>query len=200
VDVPSKALASDRVVLGRAAEARGTVTGDRVTSGGSAVVESRRSNRTGPPTQAEKGHSPAGTNHSLGHFGGSFGLAGLEHAACSLRHEAWKGHGGAVGDGDDLPTSSLAYHQKLCKNRPICFPLSSTKKSHVAFVSRHRQRGGRSRQHCGSSSSAGRMRTGSRPSSQPASKMWVACLSLARTRFQPVTRLGSGGIGKAVLT
>ncbi|MBN2191667.1 MAG: BREX-6 system adenine-specific DNA-methyltransferase PglX [Polyangiaceae bacterium] len=72
------------------------------------------------------------------------GQDSLEHPACALLHEAWKEHGGAVGDGDDLRsylrTSFFAYHKKLYENRPIYFPLSSAKKSYVAFVSIHRFR------------------------------------------------------------
>lgn len=68
----------------------------------------------------------------------------LEHSACSLLHDAWKEHGAAVGKGDDLRTwlrkSFFDYHKKLYENRPIYFPLSSAKKSYVAFVSIHRWR------------------------------------------------------------
>jgi hypothetical protein len=61
----------------------------------------------------------------------------LEHPACSLLHEAWNEHAA-----DDLRTylrtGFFAYHKKLYENRPIYFPLSSAKKSFVAFVSIHR--------------------------------------------------------------
>ena len=70
------------------------------------------------------------------------GRDSLEHPACSLLHEAWKEHGAKVGGGDDLGTylrtSFFAYHKKLYENRPIYFPLSSAKKSYVAFASIHR--------------------------------------------------------------
>jgi len=66
----------------------------------------------------------------------------LDHPACSKLHGAWKEHGVAVGGGDDLRTylrkSFFDYHKKLYENRPIYFPISSTKKSYVAFVSIHR--------------------------------------------------------------
>jgi hypothetical protein len=66
----------------------------------------------------------------------------LEHPACSLLQEAWKEHGPKVGCGDDLGTylrtSFFAYHKKLYENRPIYFPLSSAKKSYVAYASIHR--------------------------------------------------------------
>lgn len=56
-------------------------------------------------------------------------------------HPAWHEHGAAVGGGDDLRTylrkSFFDYHKKLYENRPIYFPLSSAKKSFVAFVSIH---------------------------------------------------------------
>lgn len=55
---------------------------------------------------------------------------------------AWKEHGAIVGGGDDLRTylrkSFFDYHRKLYENRPIYFPLSSAKKSFVAFISIHR--------------------------------------------------------------
>ena len=47
-----------------------------------------------------------------------------------------------MGEGDDLRTylqrSFFDYHKRLYENRPIYFPLSSAKKSYVAFVSIHR--------------------------------------------------------------
>jgi hypothetical protein len=66
----------------------------------------------------------------------------LDHPAAAPLHAAWREHGAAVGDGDDLRTylrtSFFAYHKKLYDNRPIYFPLSSAKKNFVAFVSIHR--------------------------------------------------------------
>jgi hypothetical protein len=66
----------------------------------------------------------------------------LSHPACAHLHQAWEEHGAAVGEGDDLRTylrkSFFAYHKKLYENRPIYFPLSSTAKNFVAFVSIHR--------------------------------------------------------------
>jgi hypothetical protein len=68
----------------------------------------------------------------------------LEHPACLRLHEAWEEHGVEVGGGDDLRTylrtSFFGSHKKLYENRPIYFPLSSAKKSYVAFVSIHRWR------------------------------------------------------------
>jgi hypothetical protein len=53
-----------------------------------------------------------------------------------------RSHGAAVGPDDDLRTylrkSFFDYHKKLYENRPIYFPLSSAKKSFVAWVSIHR--------------------------------------------------------------
>jgi hypothetical protein len=75
-------------------------------------------------------------------FLGEDGRDSLEHPACALMHEAWKEHGAAVGEGDDLRTylqrSFFDWHKRLYENRPIYFPLSSAKKSYVAFVSIHR--------------------------------------------------------------
>jgi hypothetical protein len=66
----------------------------------------------------------------------------LDQPACAALLDAWKEHGAAVGEGDDLRTylrkSFFDYHRKLYENRPIYFPLSSTKRSFVAFVSIHR--------------------------------------------------------------
>jgi hypothetical protein len=70
------------------------------------------------------------------------GPDGLDHSGCAPIHDAWKEHGAAVGEGDDLRTylrkSFFGYHKKLYENRPIYFPLSSAKKSFVAFISIHR--------------------------------------------------------------
>jgi hypothetical protein len=70
------------------------------------------------------------------------GIAPTEEPSCAQLHEAWDEHGAAVGGGDDLSTylrkSFFDYHKKLYENRPIYFPLSSSKKSFVAFVSIHR--------------------------------------------------------------
>ena len=66
----------------------------------------------------------------------------LDHAACVVLLDAWKEHGDAVGEGDDLRTylrkSFFDFHKKLYENRPIYFPLSSSKRSFVAFASIHR--------------------------------------------------------------
>lgn len=70
------------------------------------------------------------------------GPDGLDQPACAMLTESWKEHGATVGEGDDLRTylrkSFFAYHKKLYENRPIYFPLSSAKKSFVAFISIHR--------------------------------------------------------------
>ncbi|MBK8256775.1 MAG: BREX-6 system adenine-specific DNA-methyltransferase PglX [Polyangiaceae bacterium] len=70
------------------------------------------------------------------------GADSLDHPACALLANAWKEHGASVGQGDDLRTylrkSFFDYHKKLYENRPIYFPLSSAKKSFMAFASIHR--------------------------------------------------------------
>jgi hypothetical protein len=75
-------------------------------------------------------------------FLGEEGRDSLAHPACAILCEAWKEHGAAVGEGDDLRTylqrSFFDWHKRLYENRPIYFPLSSAKKSYVAFVSIHR--------------------------------------------------------------
>jgi hypothetical protein len=66
----------------------------------------------------------------------------LEHASCAVLARAWSEHRNAVGGANDLGTylrkSFFDYHRKLYENRPIYFPLSSAKKSFVAFISIHR--------------------------------------------------------------
>jgi hypothetical protein len=66
----------------------------------------------------------------------------LKHPSCDMLHSSWKEHEAAVGDGDDLRTwlrkSFFAHHKSIYENRPIYFPLSSAKKSFVAWVSIHR--------------------------------------------------------------
>jgi hypothetical protein len=75
-------------------------------------------------------------------FLGEEGRDSLEHPTCAILLDAWKEHGAAVGEGDDLRTylqrSFFDWHKRLYENRPIYFPLSSAKKSYVAFVSIHR--------------------------------------------------------------
>jgi hypothetical protein len=70
------------------------------------------------------------------------GADSLDQLACTTLHSAWTDHGTLLGAGDDLRTylrkSFFDFHKKLYENRPIYFPLSSAKKSFVAFVSIHR--------------------------------------------------------------
>jgi len=67
---------------------------------------------------------------------------GLDGVWGSPMHDVWSEHGAAIAPGEDLRTylrkSFFDYHKKLYENRPIYFPLSSAKKSFVAFVSIHR--------------------------------------------------------------
>jgi len=66
----------------------------------------------------------------------------VDHPACASLLGVWKDLGAAVGGGDELREyltgGFFAHHKKLYENRPIYFPLSSGKKSYVAFVSIHR--------------------------------------------------------------
>jgi Eco57I restriction-modification methylase len=75
-------------------------------------------------------------------FLGEEGRDSLEQPACAPLIEAWKEHGAAVGAGDDLRTylqrSFFDWHKRLYENRPIYFPLSSTKRGYVAFILIHR--------------------------------------------------------------
>lgn len=75
-------------------------------------------------------------------FVSSEGDDSLDRPACAPLQRAWMEHGATVGNGDDLRTylrkTFFDYHRKLYENRPIYFPLSSAKKSFVAFISIHR--------------------------------------------------------------
>ncbi|MEO7032444.1 MAG: SAM-dependent methyltransferase, partial [Polyangiaceae bacterium] len=67
---------------------------------------------------------------------------GVWDEACHELRQAWNEHPVAVGAlgglNKYLRTQFFDYHKKLYENRPIYFPLSSAKKSFVAFVSIHR--------------------------------------------------------------
>ena len=75
-------------------------------------------------------------------FLSSEGEDSVEHAASARLRHAWLEHGAAVAERADLRTylrkSFFDFHKKLYENRPIYFPLSSAKRSFVAFVSIHR--------------------------------------------------------------
>jgi hypothetical protein len=66
----------------------------------------------------------------------------LDSPACLLLHAIWKEHGARVGGADDirgyLRTAFFAYHRQSYENRPIYLPVSSAKRSYVAFISIHR--------------------------------------------------------------
>jgi hypothetical protein len=66
----------------------------------------------------------------------------LEHPACAPVRAAWDEHRAAVGGDDDLRAwlrkKFFAHHKSVYENRPVYFPLSSEKKSFVAWVSIHR--------------------------------------------------------------
>jgi methylase of polypeptide subunit release factors len=67
----------------------------------------------------------------------------LHHLACQPIHEAWTKWGSAISEGKPL-RDWLRFnffkdvHLGMYENRPIYFPLSSSKKNFVAFVSIHR--------------------------------------------------------------
>lgn len=65
----------------------------------------------------------------------------LDHPASVLLHETWRDHGALVGHRSDLRTylrlKYFDYHRKLYENRPVYFPLSSSKKTFVAWISIH---------------------------------------------------------------
>ncbi len=72
----------------------------------------------------------------------SDGNDSLDHPACDRLRAAWRAHGPTVGEGDDLRawlrTGFFAGHLARYEKRPIYLPLSSARKSFVAWVSIHR--------------------------------------------------------------
>lgn len=75
-------------------------------------------------------------------FASTEGSDSLDQSAARPILASWQEHGAAVSEGDDLRTylrkSFFDFHKKLYENRPIYFPLSSSRKSFVAFISIHR--------------------------------------------------------------
>ncbi len=67
---------------------------------------------------------------------------GLGHSAASPLHAAWQQHGAAIAPGDDLrgylSAGFFDLHRKMYDNRPIHWPLSSEKRTFVAWVTIHR--------------------------------------------------------------
>ena len=70
------------------------------------------------------------------------GRDSLGHPACGPLHAAWADFGAAVGEGDDLRSwlrkSYFGLHRKAYEDRPVYLPLSSARKTFVAWVSIHR--------------------------------------------------------------
>jgi hypothetical protein len=68
----------------------------------------------------------------------------LAHPAAARILDAWTDHGSAILNGkkqslrEYLRKDFFAYHKNLYENRPIYFPLSSDKRSFVAWISIHR--------------------------------------------------------------
>lgn len=66
----------------------------------------------------------------------------LSHAACTLLIAEWRERGHRIGGADDLSTylrtGFFKHHKAVYESRPIYFPLSSAKRSFVAWVSIHR--------------------------------------------------------------
>jgi hypothetical protein len=66
----------------------------------------------------------------------------LAHGACDPIHAAWSEHGEQAAGGEDLRTwlrnGFFKHHKSVYENRPVHFPLSSSKKSFVAWISIHR--------------------------------------------------------------
>jgi hypothetical protein len=66
----------------------------------------------------------------------------LDHEACKGVREVWQERGASGGEGAVLRSylrkSFFDYHKRLYENRPIYLPLSSAKRSFIAFVLIHR--------------------------------------------------------------
>jgi 16S rRNA G966 N2-methylase RsmD len=73
----------------------------------------------------------------------------LEHEACELLKEQWEEHGAAINKANSTKSKEdlrtwlrnrffADVHRQMYENAPIYFPLSSAKKSFVAYVSIHR--------------------------------------------------------------
>ena len=67
----------------------------------------------------------------------------LRHPACASLRTAWEDHGGDIDPKKDLRTWLRVnffsdVHRQMYENRPIHFPLSSAKKSFVAYANIHR--------------------------------------------------------------
>lgn len=67
---------------------------------------------------------------------------GLGHPAADPLHAAWEQHGPAIAPGDDLrgwlAAGFFDLHRKMYDNRPIHWPLSSEKRTFVAWITIHR--------------------------------------------------------------
>ncbi|MFO0605026.1 MAG: BREX-6 system adenine-specific DNA-methyltransferase PglX [Polyangiales bacterium] len=67
---------------------------------------------------------------------------GLTHPACAGLHAAWAEHGASIAAGSDLRTylrrDFFDEHRTRYDNRPIWWPLSSAKRTFVAWVAIHR--------------------------------------------------------------
>ena len=98
--------------------------------------------RFGPSDEGVLDVAPVGALPNGILFVSSEGADSLDHAACAPIVNAWKEHGAAVGQGDDLRTylrtSYFALHKRLYETRPIYFPLTSKGKNFVGLVSIHR--------------------------------------------------------------
>jgi hypothetical protein len=70
------------------------------------------------------------------------GRDSLDHAACASIRQAWSEQGGNNIGGEDLRAylrkTFFDLHKKLYENRPIYFPVSSARRSFVAFIAIHR--------------------------------------------------------------
>ena len=67
---------------------------------------------------------------------------GLGHPAAAPLHAAWQQHGPSIAPGDDLrgwlAAGFFDLHRKMYDNRPIHWPLSSEKRTFVAWITIHR--------------------------------------------------------------
>jgi hypothetical protein len=96
------------------------------------------------PATAGLSHAlPAGTLFLDGSLDAHDHRDGLGHPATELLHDTWSSHGPSIDDKADLRTYlRLSFfegvHRKMYESRPIHWPLSSTKKTFVAWINIHR--------------------------------------------------------------
>jgi hypothetical protein len=106
------------------------------------VRAGEKANESGYDDPSDSGALNAGTLNAGILYLSSEGRDSLEDPACHGLSALWKIHGGQVRGVTDLRSylreRFFSYHKRVYENRPIYFPLASSKKHFLAFVSIHR--------------------------------------------------------------